>query len=146
MSLEAKFAELKIADVSSIVDAVKKDGVSKSGLVAGLEALKARCESNETDEAIAALSTVKALVEECPSAHAYTKECLTACKFARVVETFTEHRVSILFRSIFQFVSLECFMFLTRKVRWLDVSMVATHPSLDSWTPFKRISSNLGES
>lgn len=84
MSLEAKFAELKIDDVSSIVDAVK-GGVKKSGLADSIEVLKARCASKDADEALAAMKTVKALVEECPQAHAFTKECLGACKFSSVL-------------------------------------------------------------
>ena len=79
MSLDEKFAELKIDDVSSVVDAVKKDGVKNSGLVAGLDVLKARSASKDADDALAGLKTVKALVEECPEAQAFTKECLTAC-------------------------------------------------------------------
>lgn len=81
MSLEAKFAELKVADVPSIVDAVKKDGVEKSGLAANIVALVARCASSQDDEAVAGLKTVKALMDECPEAQAFTKECLAACKF-----------------------------------------------------------------
>ena len=83
MSLEAKFAALKIDDVSSVVDAVKKDGAKKSGLASGIEALKTRCASNDADEALAGLKTVKALAEECPAAMAFTKECIGACKFCR---------------------------------------------------------------
>jgi hypothetical protein len=82
MSLEAKFAELKIADVPSIVEAVKKDGVDKSGLGANIVALVARCASSSDDEALAGLKTVKALAEECPEAQAFTKECFAACTFA----------------------------------------------------------------
>ena len=79
MSLEAKFAELKIEDVSSVVEAVKKDGVEKSGLGANIVALVARCASSSDDEAVAGLKTVKALAEECPETQAFTKECLAAC-------------------------------------------------------------------
>lgn len=80
MSLEEKFAALKIDDVTSVVEAVKKDGPKKSGLAAGIETLKARCDSREEAEALAALKTVKSLVEECPESHCFTKECLGACK------------------------------------------------------------------
>jgi len=85
MSLEAKFAELKIDDASSVVDAVKKDGAKKSGLAAGIEVLKARCESKDADEALAALKTVKTLMEDCPESHVFVKECLGACKLRRFV-------------------------------------------------------------
>jgi hypothetical protein len=81
MSLEAKFEALKMDDVSSVVDAVKKDGPQKSGLAAGIAVLLARCASTDDADAIAACSTVKALVEQCPSSHAFTKECLTACTY-----------------------------------------------------------------
>lgn len=79
MSLEAKFAELKVDDVPTIVAAVKADGVDKSGLAAGISVLINRCASSDDAEALAGLKTVKALVEECPEAQAFTKECLTAC-------------------------------------------------------------------
>ena len=81
MSLEAKFAALKIDEVSSIVDAVKADGVDKSGLAANISVLAARCESKDNAEALAAFKTVKALVEECPESQAFTKDCMAACKF-----------------------------------------------------------------
>jgi thiamine monophosphate synthase len=79
MSLEQTFAELKIADVASVVDAVKKQGVEKSGLAAGIHVLKARCASKDDEEALAAIKTVKQLCDECPETQAFTKECLTAC-------------------------------------------------------------------
>mmetsp|Transcript_22520 Transcript_22520/g.49063 ORF Transcript_22520/g.49063 Transcript_22520/m.49063 type:complete len:1038 (-) Transcript_22520:104-3217(-) len=78
MSLEAKFAALKIDDVDSVVEAVKKDGVEKSGLAANISVLSARCESKDDSETIAACKTVSALCKECPEAQAFTKECLTA--------------------------------------------------------------------
>jgi len=79
MALEAKFAEMKLDDVPSIVEAVKSDGAEKSGLAANIEVLKARCASKEEGEAVAALKTVKALMDEVPDAQAFTKECLGAC-------------------------------------------------------------------
>ena len=82
MSLESKFAALTIDDASSIVAAVKADGVSKSGLADGIGALAAKCASKDETEALAAFATVKALAEECPEAQAFTKDCLSACKFA----------------------------------------------------------------
>jgi hypothetical protein len=80
MALEAQFANLKMDDVDSVVKAVKADGVEKSGLAANISVLAARCESKDEAEALAALKTVKALVDECPEAQAFTKDCLTACK------------------------------------------------------------------
>lgn len=80
MSLEAKFAALKLDDVDSIVQAVQKDGVEKSGLAANIGVLAARCASSDDDEALVALKTTKTLVEQCPTAQAFTKDCLTACK------------------------------------------------------------------
>lgn len=79
MSLESKFEALKIDDVDSIVDIVKKEGVKKSGLPGSMSILIARCESKDDDETIAAFKTVKALCEECPQTQAFTKEALTAC-------------------------------------------------------------------
>jgi elongation factor 3 len=77
--LEAKFAALKLDDVDSIVQAVQKDGVEKSGLAANIGVLAARCASSDDDEALVALKTTKTLVEQCPTAQAFTKDCLTAC-------------------------------------------------------------------
>jgi hypothetical protein len=80
MSLEAKFASLKIDDAASVVAAVKKDGVKKSGLAANISVLAARCESSDDVEILAAMATVKALAEGAPEAQAFTKECLGVCK------------------------------------------------------------------
>lgn len=79
MSLEAKLAELKIDDVASIVDAVKADGVKKSGLADNISVLAARCDSKDEKEAVAALTTVKELAKGCPVAAPFVKECLGAC-------------------------------------------------------------------
>ena len=84
MSLEQKLAELKIDDAPSVVETVKSEGVEKSGLAANISVLSARCGSNDDNEAIAALKTVKALAEGCPATQAFTKECLGACKFVDV--------------------------------------------------------------
>ena len=81
MSLEAKFAALSIDDASSVVAAVKADGVQKSGLADNIATLAAKCASNDDAEALAAFKTVKALAEECPEAQAFTKDCLLAGKF-----------------------------------------------------------------
>lgn len=86
MALEALFADLKIDDVSTIVAAVKKDGVEKSGLAANILVLAARCDSKDDVEALAALKTVKTLAEECPEAQAFTKDCLAICKFCFVID------------------------------------------------------------
>jgi hypothetical protein len=80
MSLDAMFAALKLDDASTIVDAVKKDGVEKSGLASNIEVLRAKCASKEDAEAIAGMKTVTKLAAECPEAQAFTKECLLACK------------------------------------------------------------------
>jgi hypothetical protein len=80
MSLEEKLAELKIDDVPTIVELVKKDGVEKSGLASNATVLAARCASKDDAEALAAIKTVQRLVEEAPESQAFTKECLAACK------------------------------------------------------------------
>lgn len=81
MSLEAKFSELKIDDVGSVVETVKKEGSEKSGFAANVTVLAARCDSKDEAESLAALKIVTALARECPQAQAFTKECLGACKF-----------------------------------------------------------------
>lgn len=80
MSLEATFANLSIGEEASVVDAIKKDGVVKSGFADNIDVLVAKCDSNDDNEALAALATCKALAEGCPEAEAFNKECLTACK------------------------------------------------------------------
>mmetsp|Transcript_26798 Transcript_26798/g.40540 ORF Transcript_26798/g.40540 Transcript_26798/m.40540 type:complete len:1041 (-) Transcript_26798:59-3181(-) len=79
MSLEAKFAELSVGDETSVVEAIKADGVKKSGFAENVEALKAKCASKDDAEALAGLKTVKAVAEGAPEAGAYIKECLSAC-------------------------------------------------------------------
>jgi len=79
MSLEEQFAKLSVGDESSIVEAVKADGVVKSGLAANISALVAKCASKDEAEALAGLATAKALAEGAPEAEAFTKECLAAC-------------------------------------------------------------------
>lgn len=88
MALEAKFAELKIDDVASIVEIVKKDGVQKSGLAENISVLAARCDSSNDAEALAALKVVKTLAEECPETQAFTKDCLATCKFRKCAYVF----------------------------------------------------------
>lgn len=80
MSLEAKLAELSLGDEPSIIEAIKKDGVDKSGFAPNISALVAKCASKTEEEALAGLATAKALAEGCPEAEAFTKECLTPCK------------------------------------------------------------------
>ena len=81
MSLEEKFSSLKIDDATSIVELVKSEGVEKSGLATNVSILAARCGSNDDNEALAALATLKALAESVPGAQVFTKECFAACKF-----------------------------------------------------------------
>ena len=54
MSLEEKFANLSIDDAASVVEAVKSQGVEKSGLAANASVLAARCGSKDEKEALAA--------------------------------------------------------------------------------------------
>jgi hypothetical protein len=81
MSLEEKFANLTLDDSASVVDAVKLEGVEKSGLAANISVLVARCGSKDDAEALAAMKTVKALAEGVPASQPFTKDCLGACKF-----------------------------------------------------------------
>ena len=80
MSLESKLASLSLGDESSVVEAIKSEGVEKSGFTAGISALAAACGSKDEETALAALATVTAVAEGAPGADAFTKECLTACK------------------------------------------------------------------
>jgi hypothetical protein len=94
MTLESKFADMKLDDVSTIVDTVKKEGAAKSGLADNITVLAAKCDSNSDDEALAALKTLKTLVDECPEVQAFTKECLGPCKylfFFERMEFFKRH-------------------------------------------------------
>ena len=79
MSLEAKFASLKIDDAASVVDSVKSEGVEKSGLASNISVLAARIGSKDEAESLAALKTVKDLAEGVPEAQIFTKDCLEAC-------------------------------------------------------------------
>lgn len=81
MSLESKLANLSLGDESSVVEAIKAEGVLKSGFGANISALCAAIEGKDTDAAIAAMATVKAVAEGAPEAEAFTKECLSSCKF-----------------------------------------------------------------
>lgn len=79
MSVAGKIEALTTDDVPAVLEAVKADGVEKSGLAANIEVLAARCDFKNDSEAIAALKLVKALAEEVPLSQAFTKECLAAC-------------------------------------------------------------------
>jgi hypothetical protein len=85
MSLEEKFSSLSIGDESAIGDAIKEEGVEKSGFADNIDVLVAKCASNDDDEALAGLATTLALAKGCPEAEAFTKECLTACKLLSFV-------------------------------------------------------------
>jgi len=76
MSIESMLAELSLGDESKLVDAVKADGVVKSGLAANIDSLVAKCASKDAPAAIAGLTTATALSEGVPTAQAFTKECL----------------------------------------------------------------------
>ena len=80
MSLEEKFNSLSIGDEASILEAIKSQGVEKSGFAASIDVLVAKCDSKDDDEALAALATALELAKACPEAEAFTKECLTSCK------------------------------------------------------------------
>jgi elongation factor 3 len=79
MSIESKLEKLSLGDEPSLVEEVKKNGVEKSGLAASISTIAAKCESKDDDEAVAALTLVKALMEGAPEAQAVTKSCLYAC-------------------------------------------------------------------
>lgn len=85
MSLEEKFNALSIGDESTVVDAIKSQGVEKSGFAANIDVLVAKCAAKDEAEALPALATALALAKDCPEAEAFTKECLTACKLHRFV-------------------------------------------------------------
>uniref|UniRef100_A0A7S0B2M2 ABC transporter domain-containing protein n=1 Tax=Minutocellus polymorphus TaxID=265543 RepID=A0A7S0B2M2_9STRA len=78
MSVESLLEKLSLSDSGSIADAVKADGVAKSGLAANIAGLVAKCASKSDDEALAGLAAAKALADV-PEADAFTKECLSAC-------------------------------------------------------------------
>lgn len=77
-TIEGLLANLSLGDEPKLVDAVKSQGVVKSGLADQIDVLAAKCASSNDAEAIAALTTVKALAEGAPNAEAFTKACLTA--------------------------------------------------------------------
>mmetsp|Transcript_54380 Transcript_54380/g.60784 ORF Transcript_54380/g.60784 Transcript_54380/m.60784 type:complete len:1040 (-) Transcript_54380:268-3387(-) len=79
MSLEEKFANLSMDDVSSVVNAVKSDGVAKSGFADSIVALIARCASKDEKEALTGMKLVKELAEQEPTTQPFMKGCLAAC-------------------------------------------------------------------
>jgi len=81
MSIESKLAKLSIGDEVAIVEAIRADGVEKSGFASNIGAIAARIASSNPDEAIAALKTVIAVANDAPTAEAFNKECLTQCTF-----------------------------------------------------------------
>jgi elongation factor 3 len=76
MSIESKLENLKLGDEPTIVEAVKSQGVIKSGLASSISSLVAKCASDNNDEAIAAFSTIMALSKSCPEASMFTKDAL----------------------------------------------------------------------
>ncbi len=80
MSLESKLASLSIGDESSVVEAIKKEGASKSGFAANYLSLCGAIEGSDNDATLAALATVKAVAEGAPEAEAFNKLCLASCK------------------------------------------------------------------
>jgi len=77
MSIESKLENLSLGDEASLTAQIKSDGIEKSGFSGSIDILVARCASKVEDEAVSALTFVKALAEGVPEAEALTKECLT---------------------------------------------------------------------
>lgn len=67
---------LSLGDETKLVEAVKTNGVAKSGLADAIEGIAAKCVSEKDDEALAAFASVTALAERAPKAEAFTKICL----------------------------------------------------------------------
>lgn len=81
MSLESKLANLTLGDETSVVEAIKAEGVEKSGFASNVSALCAAIEGSDDTAALAALATVKAVALNAPEAEAFNKLCLSSCKF-----------------------------------------------------------------
>jgi hypothetical protein len=81
MSLESKLANLSLGDESSVVEAIKAEGVDKSGYAANVAAICGAIEGKDAEKAIAALATVKAVAEGAVEAEAFNGLCLSSCKF-----------------------------------------------------------------
>jgi elongation factor 3 len=79
MSIESKLEKLSLGDEPSLVEEVKKNGAEKSGLAANIHVLAAKAESSDDNDAIAALTLIKALSEGAPEAQSVTKVCLSVC-------------------------------------------------------------------
>jgi elongation factor 3 len=77
-TIESLLSNLSLGDEVKLVDLVKSQGVAASGLADQIDVLVVKCASSNDAEAIAALTTAKALAEEAPSAEAFTKSCLSA--------------------------------------------------------------------
>ena len=58
---------------------IKDKGVEKSGFASNISALTGKCASNTDAEAIAAMTTLKAIVEGAPEAECFNSECLSEC-------------------------------------------------------------------
>ena len=80
MSLESKLTNLSLGDENSVVEAIKAEGVEKSGFASNVSALCGAIEGSDDDAALAALATVKAVAEGAPQAEAFNKVCLHSCK------------------------------------------------------------------
>jgi len=78
MSLESKFNELSLGDEASVVEAIKADGVEKSGFASNIASLIAKCASKDEAEALAGFATVKAVAEGAVEAEAFNIMCLGA--------------------------------------------------------------------
>ena len=79
MSLESKLANLSLGDETSVVEAIKAEGVEKSGYASNISAICAAIEGKDDDATLAALATVKAVAEGATEAEAFNKECLNSC-------------------------------------------------------------------
>jgi elongation factor 3 len=101
MSLESKLANLSLGDETSIVEAIKADGVEKSGFASNIAGLIAKCASKDEAEALAAMATVKAVAEGAVEAEAFNIQCLGAivaqaeAKSADVKKAAEETAISI---------------------------------------------------
>jgi elongation factor 3 len=76
MSLESKLANLSLGDEASVVDAIKSEGVEKSGYASSISAVIAAIEGKDDTATLAALATVKAVAEGAPQAEAFNKGAL----------------------------------------------------------------------
>lgn len=101
MSIESQFEKLSLGDEPTLVAKVKAEGAEKSGYAASIDVLIAKCASKDEDEAVAALTLVKAMATGAPKAEAYTKECLAAAlnqatsKSAQVRKLSSETAIAI---------------------------------------------------